>query len=350
MAPLAISVEPDVWLEYPDTDEENNLDHVKEDGEVHCTKENDCPHKLLSVEEKADEELDLTKEAIMRVLKAVMTVEKPQPKDMILYDKAIQTSVDLQKFFECHLPKYKVPSSSIISSWMAKDIQFGRAEHIRVLDDHDSSKISRIYGREIYVKKEVYIKSEIKKIFNRQEFLRKLREENNWVNIGYARKSHTNDSFASRIRNLQKMVNSLHIDCLCSQVFVSPHSNISSSLETRDCRMTNTGTKAKDALRFVSGDFQDMTMAIASSTNKVRLIIQTYRGLTSNPVDLQHFVRRLSVLEEICIDIGYHMVTITREEVLDGSGAKQFQAPKGPQRRSTLHDKSPGNSKVLIHN
>jgi hypothetical protein len=138
-------------------------------------------------------------------------------------------------------------------------------------------------------------------------YQRSLRETKDWLTIGYVRKSTTNDSFASRKSNLQKMVNTLCLDGKCEQIYASPYSNADSSLKTRDDHMNETSQALIHTLRHVVGDWQskypktvlsdayncflDLAMLLKTTKLSVRLVVLDHRGLSTDPVDTRSFVK-----------------------------------------------------------
>lgn len=96
----------------------------------------------------------------------------------------------------------------------------------------------------------------MKRILNRDDYCARLRQENGWQTVSYARKSRTNETVDKGIKCLQRMVNALHIEDLCTQVYASPHENSDALLLHRDKKLSPMAIRAKEALRFTSGDFQ----------------------------------------------------------------------------------------------
>ncbi|KAF7720550.1 hypothetical protein EC973_007544, partial [Apophysomyces ossiformis] len=105
----------------------------------------------------------------------------------------------------------------------------------------------------------------------------------NWVNVGYVRKSHTTESEESRIRLLQAMITRLVNRCLCTKLFASPCSSSTQPLLERDWPKPDLLAK----LNGCDGDTQDLFAFLSTCTEKVRLCIIDYAGLSNDPDDVQ---------------------------------------------------------------
>lgn len=78
-------------------------------------------------------------------------------------------------------------------------------------------------------------------------------ESHGWINIGYARKSRTNEPVENKIKSIQKMTDCLRIKCHCAKVFLSPMCSSGSKLCQRD---TKPNLNLMDSVRHKHGDMQ----------------------------------------------------------------------------------------------
>ncbi|KAI9271582.1 hypothetical protein BDA99DRAFT_500460 [Phascolomyces articulosus] len=113
----------------------------------------------------------------------------------------------------------------------------------------------------------------------------------NWINVGYARKSPSDESEDARIRLLSIMIKKLQNIMLCSKIYVSPTCKSTSSIVRRDDRQTPIIAKLKNT----NGTMQDLLEFVSRSTQKIRLCVLDYAGLSDDPVDVKKFIRYESV-------------------------------------------------------
>jgi hypothetical protein len=116
----------------------------------------------------------------------------------------------------------------------------------------------------------------------------------NWLNIGYARKSPGSESMTTRQGLLEAMIMKLRDRCFCSHVYAFTSSKTSSPILERDFvtdgQGSNNTLKAK-SLAYCDGDTQDMIDFIAHSIKKIRLCVITYAGLSNDPDDVEVFIK-----------------------------------------------------------
>ncbi|ORY96501.1 hypothetical protein BCR43DRAFT_524582 [Syncephalastrum racemosum] len=75
--------------------------------------------------------------------------------------------------------------------------------------------------------------------FNHAAYRESVRQQQEWITVGYARKSKPNDAAESHCKCLQRRVNTLHSKDLCRHVFVSTYSDATSELRTRDVTLSS---------------------------------------------------------------------------------------------------------------
>lgn len=78
-------------------------------------------------------------------------------------------------------------------------------------------------------------------------------ESHGWINIGYARKSRTNEPMEGEIKSIQKMTDCLRIKCHCAKVFLFPMCSFGSKLCQRDAKPN---LNLMDSVRHKHGDIQ----------------------------------------------------------------------------------------------
>lgn len=118
---------------------------------------------------------------------------------------------------------------------------------------------------------------------------------NNWINVGYVRKSPGNENLATRKGLLEAMIMKLRKRCLYRYVFASTSSTTSSPILERDFladNNTNSNNKINaTSLAYCDGDTQAMTDFIGHSIKKIRLCAISYAGLSNDPDDVALFLK-----------------------------------------------------------
>lgn len=128
-----------------------------------------------------------------------------------------------------------------------------------------------------------------------------------FVLVGYVRKSVK--SAQHRAKNIQSMVNSLYLRSNVDKCYVSYSSDANSDITTRDFR---DDIKTLEKIQHVHGNTQsiyicifplkvlilrnplfilEMIDFISSSKQKVCIVIIDYAGLSTDPVNIQQFIR-----------------------------------------------------------
>ncbi|KAI8353640.1 hypothetical protein EDC96DRAFT_546406 [Choanephora cucurbitarum] len=137
-------------------------------------------------------------------------------------------------------------------------------------------------------------------LFNKHMFIESVKT-GECKTIGYARKSHTNESKSVRLRLLEDMTAILVDPCQCSKVYVTPICAANSPLLERDLERS---TLSKE-IRHAYGDMQDLIAYAKTAVHPIRLVVIDYAGLTTSPQDLFGFI---SSLPMIC-SLSYIMAT-----------------------------------------
>ncbi|ORX57060.1 hypothetical protein DM01DRAFT_317890 [Hesseltinella vesiculosa] len=224
-----------------------------------------------------------TKHSILDFFNCVTTKQAPIDKDMYVYRKlAHEELLDMAKKY---IPSISdLCTSGKLSDWLTKDGRFGRTSYTRVAG-------VRTRCRALWVMKNEYQDNALQIVFNHRSYQQTVRSSTNWITIGYARKSKSNEPFKTRVALLQKMVKNLHVKSLCEKVFVSPVCTADSPLLKRDLVLTATAVDAVNELRHNDGDFQDLIMFAKATNLSIRLVVLDYAGLSSNPADLREFTK-----------------------------------------------------------
>ncbi|ORX49843.1 hypothetical protein DM01DRAFT_1308683, partial [Hesseltinella vesiculosa] len=140
----------------------------------------------------------------------------------------------------------------------------------------------------------------------------KMFKDDGYEIIGYARKSLGIE--LNREANLEAMVRNLKIRSLVDKCFVSFVSSASERLSARDTKKhNNIGSST-------NGNTQDMIGYISSCEKKICLVAIDFAGLTTNPKDLEDFVKDHENLEIIIIDQlmeSNRVITLRRHEIIE---------------------------------
>lgn len=127
-------------------------------------------------------------------------------------------------------------------------------------------------------------------LVNHKKQIDQLKEDSYEV-IGYARKSHGKEELKSRYNSLKRMVQNLLNHSKCDQVFISPSSQCSTSLNDRD----------HDS-KFV-GNTEDMLSYITTSEHNLCLVILDYAGLCSRGSLVKYFLQQHPAVKKVVVDL-----------------------------------------------
>ncbi|CEG79128.1 hypothetical protein RMATCC62417_13630 [Rhizopus microsporus] len=167
-----------------------------------------------------------------------------------------------------------------LQDWMGKDCSWGVTKRKQI--DNERKR-----GREINVVKEELRAFTWEDISNVKEFRHLVRTtSNDFVTIGYARKSRTRENKSAVESSLNLQIQKLRTKCLCQLVFTSANTNTDDPIEERDLQKNK-----KYIIKNNAGDAQDMIEYISMSTKKIRLVVIDYAGLSTNPDHVRLFFR-----------------------------------------------------------
>lgn len=126
--------------------------------------------------------------------------------------------------------------------------------------------------RQLYILREeergIIMRDVLDVLGEHHKIIQSLKEEN-YETVGYARESPGKEDIRKRLENLQSMVKLLSKNSKCDQVFVSPESKCSTSINNRD-----------ENSSFL-GNTTDMLGYFTTSNNKICLVVLYYAGLCS---------------------------------------------------------------------
>ncbi|CAO3588533.1 unnamed protein product [Absidia cylindrospora] len=220
-----------------------------------------------------------SKNVILTLLQAMYFVDGD---DNEIYDKAIYTTTDLYEDMARRLPNIKhYVSLTKFGKWINEAL--GPQTSRRICGGSTPRR-----GRLLYK-----IKDSILGDMNETTSSLRMEMKNdaqNWINIGYVRKSPGKISAITRQRHLQTMIIKLQNRCFCRYIFASPTCSSTSKILERD----SSGDKDKifilNNLAGCSGDAQDMIKFITRSTKQIRLCVITFAGLSNDPRDVEVFL------------------------------------------------------------
>lgn len=290
-----ISLNPFIYKQYPDTppssprmgqDSSVNLDD-REDKHKEGDRCNNSSDDMATYEDddsnsqsSEDTSDNYSKSNVLCIAKSISftSVENEE-----LYERGFFTSTAMYNEVEKHLPKLKqFVSLSSFSKWISVEGKhFGKRVTRR--QERRAEK-----GRHLFVMKTSIVRSlnETSLSFRRHVESR----INGWINIGYARKSPSNETDETRIRLLQLMIIKLQNRCFCERIYVSPKTLSTKSIMERDYGDVDKGVIVGQ-LSGCNGDTQDMLVYLASTLNDVRLCIISYAGLSNDPDNVYEFLR-----------------------------------------------------------
>lgn len=208
-----------------------------------------------------------------------------------------------------------------VEQWVGCDGSLGKT--VRQVNEGQ-----KVRGRWLWV-----LRKEYRAVMNVYELYIRHIQTADIVTIGYARKSHTNESQVARVRLLQAMVDKLRSRRLVRKLFVSPRSNASTKFEERDVSDSNISI-IKD-LMHCAETTQDLIHRFKTNFKPVRLVVIDYAGLSTNFGDIQNLFEKYSQLVEVIVDLDYAFDTISRQSILDDNGvSSKFNCRVGSKKRS----------------
>ncbi|KAI7889254.1 uncharacterized protein EV154DRAFT_544570 [Mucor mucedo] len=120
-----------------------------------------------------------------------------------------------------------------------------------------------------------------------------------------------------------------------NKCFVSFSSNANSDIITRDLK---DDIKTLENIRHIHGNTQKMIDFISSSKRKVCMVIIDYAGLSTDPVNIQEFIRNNDAMEKLIVDCFPYTCDAVEFErccvLNDISTLSAFNCRKTPRQRS----------------
>lgn len=151
------------------------------------------------------------------------------------------------------------------------------------------------------------------------------------VTIGYARKSPTKETDASRTRLLQLMVDKMYFRMKCEEVYVSPCCIANEPILERDSPALD---HLLSTLKGCHGDITNLTSRINYTQKHVRLVIIDYAGLPTSPDDIRKFLNTYPNIKEIAIDHGGSIEILSQYQLLEKNDVEKFNCRPALVRRS----------------
>ncbi|KAI8393840.1 uncharacterized protein BYT42DRAFT_609604 [Radiomyces spectabilis] len=255
----------------------------------------------VSSDKSASNNIKPTKHCILDFFKCIASADTPVNKD--LYTFGHWNTIDLYDLVKSFMPNVvDIFSAAQVSDWLSKDGGFSCSQIARI-------GTKRQNGRPLWIVKQEHWDEVLKVTFNTKSFLNASMESHGWINVGYARKSRTNEPVQNKINSMQKMTYCLRIKCHCAKVFLSPMCSSGSPLCQRD---TKPNLNIMDSVRHKHGDMQDLIMFAKSTNFSVQLVVLDYAGLPTDPLDIRKFVKELKSIKELVVYHGHKFESISR--------------------------------------
>ncbi|KAI9299752.1 hypothetical protein BJ944DRAFT_235425 [Cunninghamella echinulata] len=211
-------------------------------------------------------------------------------------------------------------STLSFAKWSSrKEILFSKVEAVRKTQKDSSGH--KVRFRDLYIMKEVYRDNVASAIIdylpNYTKYVKTLISEGYQL-VGYARKSPGTEDDTTRAKLLQRMVNNLKERSYAEKVFISTKSLSNEAITSRDM---NSNDSIINMLDKVDGNTQEM-LSVISELDKVCLIVLDYSGLSTNCLDIKHFIRNNVNIKKIIIDcypFGEGVISYDRDSILEDS-------------------------------
>ncbi|KAG1146959.1 hypothetical protein G6F37_005353 [Rhizopus arrhizus] len=162
--------------------------------------------------------------------------------------------------------------------------------------------------------------------------LKKHLRTNPMITIGYVRKPPTKEGHDSRLGLLQKMINRLKRGTCCSKVYVSPKSAAATPLKQRD--QVENGIDLT-RLDYCDGDTRTLLDKLKCDFREIRIACLGYAGLTTNTMNLLHFLKKYKQIQEIVVLHPRNVKILSRHQLItDDTIIQRFNCRIGPEKRS----------------
>ncbi|CEP12783.1 hypothetical protein [Parasitella parasitica] len=278
-----------------------------------------------SSDKSAYNNLKPTKHCVLDFFNCIASKDAPVNKE--LYTFGHWNNIELFDLVKSVMPDIVgIYSPTQVTDWLSKDGRFGHSQVARI-----GSK--REKRRSLWIVEQDHWDKVLKITFNTKSFLDASMESHGWINIGYARKSRTNEPVENKIKSMQKMTDCLRNKCHCAKVFLSPMCSSGSKLCQRD---TKPNLNLMDSIRHKQGDMQDLVMFAKSTNFSVRLVVLDYAVLSTDPMDIRKFVKELKSIKELVVYHGHKFESIPRQNVLRGNLISKFDCRPGCVKRSLI--------------
>ncbi|CEP08751.1 hypothetical protein [Parasitella parasitica] len=80
----------------------------------------------------------------------------------------------------------------------------------------------------------------------------------------------------------------------------------------------------------------DFILFAQTTQHPIRLVVQDYAGLSTDPKDIEDFIEYLPSIHSVVVYNGHHFTTFSRKELMQGSGTQEFKCRTAPVERSQL--------------
>ncbi|KAI9287209.1 hypothetical protein BC943DRAFT_319256 [Umbelopsis sp. AD052] len=150
-----------------------------------------------------------------------------------------------------------------------------------------------------------------------------LKNDIDFVTLGYARYSLHENLQVSKERQMQLMVDKLYFRLKCEEVFVSPFWPINKPILLQG-RSVDERRRNLDHLKGCHGDITDLIKRIKLTKKPVRLVIFGYIGLSTSPSDIRNFLKAHYNIKEIAIYHGVSIEILSRYQLLEKNDVDKF--------------------------
>ncbi|KAF7721277.1 hypothetical protein EC973_004970, partial [Apophysomyces ossiformis] len=241
------------------------------------------------------------------------------PASQVFYNYGYFTNKDIYEELQQHFPKLaEMYSLQQVGNWLNKE-----SNHFGPLKTRRNSGVPQ-KGRWLWLFKDA-VKEALSESDGRfRAHVKKTAGD--WANIGYIRKSPTNESEEARVRLIQLMMTKLVNRCLCTKIYVSPNSSSTTPLLVRDCPKPTTLTK----LHGCDGDTQDLFAFLSTCTKKVRICVIDYAGLSNDLDNILEMLKLYKNVKEIVVDHSSSIEVLDRYSLLhDRKKIQLFKSRRG---------------------
>ncbi|KAG2198835.1 hypothetical protein INT47_000751 [Mucor saturninus] len=275
--------------------------------------------------EDADTELQTYSQALIFLNHTFCT----EPQNSILYEQKAITIGNVFEVVSKYTSIFDLKSAKQFSVWL-------RTNNADLLKVKESRK-NKVRSRLISVLKEEYrdfLVESISKYLPRFQSKMKSLIEEDFVIIGYCRKSPSQETEETRLKLLQKMVKNLRSRAFAQKVFVSASSKASDPLHERDLPPA-----IQNKLDNVDGNTQDFLEYVYSTEENLCIVATDFTGITTRPTDIVKLLCTNKSIKKVAIET-FHTsndVWIYDSETIlaDNSLLERFNSRKKPVHRST---------------